>query len=244
MKKQHFNSILAHCANSLIALLFFFLFFPAQSKAQSGLPGTKPKPTLSKPRPNSGGSLSKPTTRPTGNPAEPKRPTTTSAWNTIKRHSFGYNEGDHLLNIGVGLSSYYNGLPIGFSYESGIHPDISVGAQFDYNSGNYNDYYGYYYNGYRWGYNAYYLGIRGSYHFNRLLNINDSKIDLYAGVGLGYQHFQWRDRGYGYGYAYGSGLFFNYFIGGKYYFTNKVGAFVELGYSGLSSSRVGLAVKF
>jgi hypothetical protein len=157
----------------------------------------------------------------------------------------GFHQGDKLLNLGVGLSSYYYGTPIGLSFESGVSDDISVGAQFDYNSGNYD---GYYSSSYRWGYSAYYLGIRGSYHLNNVLQLNEEKVDLYAGLGLGYQRFRWDDDAYGYGYGYSynyrSGLFFNYFIGGKYYFTPKVGAFVELGYTGLSSSRVGISFKF
>ena len=157
----------------------------------------------------------------------------------------GFHQGDKLLNLGVGLSSYYYGTPIGLSFESGVSDDISVGAQFDYNSGNYD---GYYSSSYRWGYSAYYLGIRGSYHLNNVLQLNEEKIDLYAGLGLGYQRFRWDDDAYGYGYGYSynyrSGVFFNYFVGGKYYFTPKVGAFVELGYTGLSSSRVGVSFKF
>lgn len=157
---------------------------------------------------------------------------------STRSSSYAYAKGDKLLNVGIGLSSYYYGNPIGISFESGIDKDISFGAQLDYNSGNYYGYYG--------GYTAYYLGARGSFHFNRILNIRQKKIDLYAGIGLGYQRFRWNDSSYGYGYSYGyrSGLFFNYFIGGKYYFTDKVGAFVELGYTGLASSRVGITFKF
>jgi hypothetical protein len=153
----------------------------------------------------------------------------------------GYEKGDNLLNVGVGLSSYYYGNPLGISFELGVDKDFSVGAQFDYNSGNYGDYY--YYNS-RWRYTATYFGARGSYHFNRLFRLNSSKVDLYAGLGLGYRSFRWNDSNYGYGYDYRSGLFFNYFVGGKYYFTDKIGAFAEFGYTGLSSARVGLTVKF
>lgn len=193
-----------------------------------------------------------PVAQPTPPPAAaPQRPTPSTTQQYTSRTTsykskpvgFGFQKGDNLLNIGVGLSSYYYGNPIGVSYESGISDDFSIGAQFDYNSGRYDDYYGY---SYRYRYSAYYLGVRGSYHFNRILHINEKKVDLYAGLGLGYQSFKWNDSYYGsgYGYNYGSGLFVNYFIGGKYYFTDKVGAFIELGYTGLSSSRVGLLVKF
>ncbi|RYD92289.1 MAG: hypothetical protein EOP50_12930 [Sphingobacteriales bacterium] len=131
---------------------------------------------------------------------------------------YGYEKGDNLLNIGVGLSSYYYGNPLGISFELGVDKDISVGAQFDYNSGNYGDNY---YNSSRWRYTSTYFGARGSYHFNRILNLNTRKVDLYAGLGLGYRTFRWNDTNYGSGYNYGSGLFVNYFIGGKYYFNDQ-----------------------
>ncbi|RYU97365.1 hypothetical protein [Emticicia agri] len=165
--------------------------------------------------------------------SEPVRKYETSS---SKRSNFasggGYAKGDNLLNVGIGLSSYYYGNPIGISFEKGIEKDLSIGGQFDYNSGSYY--------GYSSGYKAYYLGARGSIHLCRLLKINVDKLDLYAGLGLGYRHFRWNDSYYGNN----GGLFFNYFIGGKYYFTEKFGGFTELGYTGLSSVRVGLALKF
>jgi hypothetical protein len=156
-----------------------------------------------------------------------------------------YEKGDNLLQIGVGLSSYYYGNPFGITYEHGVSDDISFGAQLDYNSSTYGGYgyYGSYYNSYRWGYTATYFGLRGSYHLNKILGINSNKFDLYAGAGLGYISFRWRDDYYG-DVDYGSRIFLNYFVGAKYYFTPKIGAFAELGYTGLSSTRIGLAAKF
>ncbi|GAB3953638.1 hypothetical protein GCM10028805_37750 [Spirosoma harenae] len=169
----------------------------------------------------------------------PTRPYTPAKPKPIR---LGYHQGDNLVSVGIGLASYYGyGTPIGASYEAGIDKDFSVGAQIDYNAGNYGDYY---YNNYQWRYTSTYIGVRGSYHVNRILNLNTQKVDLYAGAGLGYRSFRWNDSRYGYGYDYSSGLFVNYFLGGKYYFTPTVGAFLELGYSGLSPSRIGLAVKF
>lgn len=170
-----------------------------------------------------------------------RRYTSRNSGRQSRSGGLGYHKGDNLLNIGVGISSYFYGHPIGASYEAGITDDISVGAQIDYNSGNYGDYY---YNNARWRYTSTYVGARGSFHVNRLLRLNTQKVDLYAGLGLGYRTFRWNDSNYGYGYDYRSGLFLNYFVGGKYYFTDKVGAFLELGYTGLSSSRVGLSIKF
>ena len=253
---------------SLLALsLLLAISLPVSVQAQTKAAKAPPRKTALKP-------VSKPISKPaptgtaatgrsnserlpvTTKPSTPPPPAPTPAPTVVRsspgrsnpRNSggsrgYGYQKGDNLLNIGVGLSSYYYGNPFGLSYEAGIDNDISVGAQLDYNSGNYGDYY---YNTSRWRYTATYFGVRGSYHVNRLLRLNTQKVDLYAGLGLGYRSFRWNDTNYGYGYDYDyrSGLALNYYIGGKYYFTKQVGAFLELGYTGLSSSRVGLSVKF
>jgi len=153
--------------------------------------------------------------------------------------SQAYEKGDKLLNVGIGLNSYYSGLPIGATYEVGITDVISVGGQVDYTSGDLGSY-----AGYSSGYTAFYVGARGSYHFNKLLKITNKKLDVYAGLGLGYQSFKYKDSYLSGSGGYGSGLYLNYFIGGKYYFSNKIGGFLELGSSGLSNARVGVAFKF
>lgn len=177
---------------------------------------------------------------PSTQPAPPRQQYV-SRGNATRSVALAYHKGDNLLNIGVGLSSYYNGNPVGVSFEAGVDRDISVGGQFDYNSGNYYD--GYYYS-YRWGYRAMYLGARGSYHFNRILQINTRSVDLYAGLGLGYRSFRWNDGSYGYGYDYASGLTLNGFIGGRFYFSKNFGGFLEAGYTGLSTARIGLSARF
>lgn len=231
----------------------------SSGSTQKGVSKPVSKPAVSPTSGQTSTSKPAPTVRPTGTTPTTSTPTKTATSPTGQYNAKnntaaskpiskpqpvygpGFSRNDKLLNVGLGLSSYYYGTPIGVSFEGGVHRDISVGAQLDYNSGRYNDYY---YNSSRWGYKAYYLGVRGSYHFNRLLRIRTSKVDLYAGVGLGYKSFRWNDRSYGYGYDYRSGLFANYFVGGKFYFVPKVAAFAELGYTGLSSSRVGIAFKF
>jgi hypothetical protein len=184
----------------------------------------------------------KPATRPT--PTKPavvaEKPKPATNYKPVAKPAIsyrgGYHHNDKLLNIGIGLNSYYYGNPIGLSYEVGSYPNVSIGGQFDFNSSKDNRL-----NGYNYGYNAYYVGARGSYHVNEILKIRDEKIDLYVGVGLGYQGIRYKDRTYVSNY--GSGLFFNYFVGGKYYFSGKIGAFVEVGYTGLSRSRIGVSLK-
>ena len=155
---------------------------------------------------------------------------------SFKGFSQAYKKGDKLLNLGIGVNSYYGtGLPLGVALEVGITDAISVGGQVDYASGSL---------GSGYGFTALYFGGRGSYHLGEVLKINNDKLDVYAGLGLGYRSFSWKDGYNGFGYDYGNGLSFNYFIGGRYYFTDKIGGLLELGYSGVSNARVGVTLKF
>ena len=155
---------------------------------------------------------------------------------STKSFSQAFKEGDKFLNATIGLNSYYStGLPLGASFEVGITDAISVGGQADYASGNY---------GSGLGFTAFYIGARGAYHLGEILKINSDKVDVYGGLGLGYRSFSWKDGYNGVGYSYGNGLDFNYFIGGRYFFSDNIGAVLELGYSGVSNARAGLTFKF
>lgn len=158
--------------------------------------------------------------------------------------SLGYHEasaqftkGDNLLNIGIGVNSYYSGgIPLGISYEHGITEDISIGAGLDYLSHRYNS---------AARFSAIYLGFRGSYHFNNLIKHNVEELDLYAGATLGYRNFSWNDSTIpGLGDTYGSGLFLGAHVGARYYFKPSIGGFVELGAGGSGNARLGVAFKF
>jgi hypothetical protein len=151
----------------------------------------------------------------------------------------GYKKGDKLLNLGIGVNSYYDGgIPFGASFEAGITDAISVGGNFDYLSSKYST------SSFR--FTAIYFGARGSYHFNELLNIKNEKADLYGGVTLGYRSFNWKDtyNGASLGNSFGSGVFAGGYIGGKYFFGSSIGAFAELGAIGSTNGRVGIALKF
>jgi hypothetical protein len=157
-------------------------------------------------------------------------------------NAFGqYKNGDKLLNLGIGLNSYYSGgIPVSGIFELGVSKDISVGGGIDYLS------YHYGVPGYNHSFSALYIGARGSYHFNELLNLNTNKVDVYGGLSLGYRSFSWGDSyaGNGLGNGYGSGLYLGFHAGGRYYFTQKVAAFLELGALGSSNARVGVTFKF
>lgn len=148
-----------------------------------------------------------------------------------------YEKGDKLLNVGVGLGTYgAGGIGLGGSFEYGIHEAISVGALAGYSGKNY----------FGSRFSVLYLGVRGSYHFNELLNLNNDQIDLYAGAGLGYRNVTWNIDGIGGGFlgkTYGGGIYPLLHIGGKYYLKPNLGLFAELG-SGFGTLQAGVAFKF
>ncbi|WP_128546745.1 hypothetical protein [Larkinella soli] len=150
-------------------------------------------------------------------------------------------KGDMFLNAGFGLGSYtYRGVPIGASFEYTIRENISVGGSFDFAR------YGYNYGGYKWNYTFLFFGVRGSYHFGDILNIDGDKFDPYAGISLGARTSHYKDN-YGYNndyYSpYGNGAFLGIHVGGRYMFSEKFGGFGEIGY-GVSVLKLGLTAKF
>ena len=153
-------------------------------------------------------------------------------------HAQAYKKGDNLLNAGIGLGVYtYGGLPIGASFEHGFTDNISRGGFIDYLSWK-NGYLSY---NYSWRFT--YLGVRASYHFNDILKLDNDKTDLYAGVGLGYYFVTTSDKlitGYN---GYSDSVFFNGHIGGRYYFSDRLAGFAELGY-GVAKLKLGLTLKF
>lgn len=153
-----------------------------------------------------------------------------------------YQKGDKLLNVGIGFGGYYNGVgygaggvPIGASFEYGITDQISVGAQADFYSRNLGLGLG---SDYR--VTIIPIAIRGSYHVNELLNLDNDKIDLYGGLQLGYTIANVNYAGYG---GSSGDVLFGVHLGGRYYFKPNLGAFAELGY-GVSALKLGVTFKF
>lgn len=156
-----------------------------------------------------------------------------------------FNKGDNLFNIGVGIGSpffgsgYSSSLPVNpsVSYERGVSDAISVGGQVSYASSKYDGGYNYTFKE-----SAIYIGARGSYHFNQLLNINP-KFDLYGGASLGYVTVSISDNQSTItGTA--SGFGFGLYAGGKYYLGSGTAIYSELGYQSLSFLNIGVAFKF
>lgn len=149
-----------------------------------------------------------------------------------------FNMGDKLLNIGIGVNSHYSGgHPIGASLEFGVTEEISVGVNVDYLSYKYRE---------SFKFSAVYFEARANYHFNEILNINNDHVDIYGGLSLGYRSFSWKKNDFGTSLKkiYGKGYYWGVQIGSKYYFSENVGAFLELGELGSSNARIGVAFKF
>ena len=160
----------------------------------------------------------------------------------VNQASAQFAKNDNLLNIGIGVNSYYSGgIPFGASFEVGVTDEISVGGSVDYLSHNYGSVFGS-----DWKFTAIYIGARGSYHFNELLNLSNENIDVYGGLTLGYRSFSWSDSAFGTGRVdiYGSGMFLGIYAAGRYYFSEKVGAFLEVGAVGSTNAKLGVAFKF
>ncbi|MBL7871962.1 MAG: hypothetical protein JNM78_10150 [Cyclobacteriaceae bacterium] len=152
-----------------------------------------------------------------------------------------YAQGDKLLNLGIGVNSYYSGgIPFSASFEYGVTDEISVGAGLDYLNYNYKS------SGYKYGFSILYFGARGSYHFNELLNLTIEELDLYGGASLGFRSFSWKDdfNNSGLGNSYGNGVFFGIHAGARYYFAPSIGGFLEVGAGGSSNAKLGVAFRF
>ena len=148
----------------------------------------------------------------------------------VATQSFGQmavDKGTKFVNLGIGLGGsflYSSGLGFNGALDIGVAKNITVGGAVGFRS--FGD-----------GIGGYDLGARGSYHFNELLSTPET-VDLYAGLGLSY-----------FGYTGLSGLGINtsfiafpIHIGGRYFFSEKLGGFAELG-SSVSAVKVGITFK-
>ncbi len=133
-----------------------------------------------------------------------------------------FSKGDNVIDLGVGFSGY--GTPFHAGFEHLFTDDISAGVFANYAS--------YFSTSVIW------AGVKGNYHFNRILKLNNDKVDLTAGASIGY----WSVGGVS--AAYGNTVFFGVQIGGRYFFSEKIGAFAEFGGGNLSGGTVGVSFKF
>lgn len=150
-------------------------------------------------------------------------------------------------NVGIGLGTALGGLgkarpAISASIDHGVWDVggpgvISLGGYvgntgYKYTSGNYT---------YKWNYMV--VGARGAYHYNGLTTVPN--LDVYGGAMLGYNIVKYSSDGDDMAMAnnYGSGMGLSGFLGSRWFFSDKIGTYAELGY-GVSVLNVGLTFKF
>lgn len=173
--------------------------------------------------------------------------------------TFGYflsqaqevKQGDKVLNLGIGLGSalysgsYYKSSvpPISASLEVVVKDELfdgkgalGLGGYLGYSA------YKWEYSGWGYKYTNIIIGPRGYVHYGFI-----DKLDTYAGLLIGYNVVSSSEFGNsipGYNYSSsGGGLIWSGFIGGRYFFSDKLAGMLELG-SGITYLNIGIALKF
>lgn len=153
----------------------------------------------------------------------------------VAQFSFGQyalSKGEAQINAGLGFSSW--GVPVYAGFDVGVHPDISVGGEFSFRS--YRDNYF----GNRYNHSIIGISGNGNYHFNTLLEIPE-EWDFYAGLNLGF-YFWNSDNDYPGNESSGVGLGAQ--VGGRYYFSERVGVNLEFGGGNVfSGGKFGVSIK-
>jgi hypothetical protein len=99
----------------------------------------------------------------------------------------------------------------------------------------------------KWNYTI--VGVRSAYHYN---GINSDKFDVYGGLMISDNILSYKysnnDPYYNnifenVGKSYGSFIQFSAYVGGRYFFTDNLAGFAELGY-GVAYLNLGVALKF
>lgn len=160
-----------------------------------------------------------------------------------------FNKGDKVVNLGIGIGntlysgSYYTkGVPpLSISYEQGIVDGIAekgvigILGYVGYNS------YKYDYSGWGYKYSNIIIGAGGIFHYPLV-----DKLDTYAGILLGYNIASATEFGTPIGWDYNStsgGIVFSGFVGARYYFTESIAAFAQVGY-GIAYLTFGVSFRF
>lgn len=141
-------------------------------------------------------------------------------------------KGQSQLNIGLGLSDW--GIPIYIGFDKSFHQDFTFGGEVSYRQYRENWATG------KYNHNIIGIGADVNYHFNTILEI-PSRWDFYGGLNVGV--FIWNSPD-NYGGNRASGLGIGAQIGGRYFFTRKVGVHLELGGRNVSNGgKIGLTIK-
>ena len=175
--------------------------------------------------------------------------------------AFGYSQsfdiGDNVLGLSFGIGGHYTASGSGYTsqspamgafYEKGMPwqagpGTIGLGGYVGYKGLRYKSIRFPYTYDWRWNYTI--VGVRGAYHYEFVDN-----LDTYGGLMLAYYAVGFSDRSFGetgYPYLYtggsASGFDLSIYLGGRYYFSERFGALLELGY-GIAYMNLGITYKF
>jgi hypothetical protein len=176
-----------------------------------------------------------------------------------------FGQGSNILSVGLGLGGDYTYYGNGYSstpdlvlsYDNGTFGNvgpgtISLGGLLAYKGVSYS--YTDPYTGYNYSQNWYYyiIGFRSAYHWNFT---NNGHFDPYIGLMLAYYDIGYKSSSndpyynhpgdpyyYYYANTYNSYLAFSLYLGARYYLSDRVGIWLELGY-GYSNAAVGVCFK-
>jgi len=170
------------------------------------------------------------------------------SFSLIQAQESMFNLGDKVVNLGIGIgNTLYSGTyyssgfpPVSLSYEQGIVDEvfdkgvIGILGYVGYNS------YKYDYLGWGYKYSNIIFGAGGLFHYPLV-----DKLDTYAGILLGYNIASAKEFGTPIGWDYSAtsgGIVFSGFVGARYYFTESIAAFAQVGY-GIAYLTFGVSFK-
>lgn len=156
-----------------------------------------------------------------------------------------YEEGQIDVNAGIGLVPTFGtgdvSIPVSLSVDYGLKEDVGSGSI---GVGGYIGYAGSTQTLPFFGdltYTYIIVGARGTYHMD-LVDGFDTYGGILAGFNIASVSIE-NEGAFGTTPTAGGGFTYSFFAGGRYYFTENIGAFAEVGY-GISILNVGLCAKF
>ena len=152
-----------------------------------------------------------------------------------------FQKGTTAINAGIGLGSYYSGItipPLSVSLDYGVadnlingnNGSISVGGFAGYTASSHT------YGAYKSTFSYIALGGRGAFHYQFA-----PKLDTYAGLMVSYDIVSSNYDAFS-NYIKTSHIDWSLFLGARYFFTEKIGGFAELGY-GFYNLNLGVTFK-
>ena len=155
-----------------------------------------------------------------------------------------FHKGTTAINAGIGLGSYYNSLsipPLSVSLDYGVTDNMINGNNGSISVGGFVGYAASSYSGWiadKVNVSYAILGARGAFHYQFA-----PKLDTYAGLMVSYDIASASSNSdYAGASVATSGINWTLFLGGRYFFTEKIGAFAELGY-GFYNLNLGVTFK-